>query len=257
MSTTRDPEESEDVDPYAPLADEEEFEGMEIHLVPEVPPGPNPNTDYDACNARKTERIKEGGSNRTLFRGWCQADAGSGTDHKGEGRCKWHGGASQNGGAPAHNQNAQKHALSVDPHHYAQNLDVADKGFLRDIENSIERRMLKQKGEVDFLDRVMARRVAIELHIVSKASAHVENESGLIQIITGEHGSEEKKAALLDDIRKRDKDIIGMLKNLGVLEDPESKKADALDEWRQFVQGGGSEGGEDTTSSEVIDIQES
>lgn len=254
MSTQKEPDDDEEeVDPYAPLEDEEEFEGMEAHLVPEVPPGPNPNTNYDACNARKTENVSEGGENRSIFRGWCQADAGSGTDHKGQGRCKWHGG---NAGPPAHNQNARKHALSVDPHHYEASLDSAEQGFLSDIEDSIERRMMKVKGEVDFLDRVLARRVAIELHIVGKASAHVEEESGMVQIITGEHGSEEKKAALLDDIRKRDKDIIGMLKNLGVLEDPESQKADALDQWRQFVEGD-AQGDDETTQGEVVDIQES
>lgn len=37
----------------------------------------------------------------------CQRPAGWGTDHKGEGRCKWHGGASP--GAPKGNRYALKH----------------------------------------------------------------------------------------------------------------------------------------------------
>ena len=249
MSTDSSGSDGDRVDPYAPMADEDEYKGMEAHLVPEVPPGPNPNTSYDACNARKTEQVdvdQPPSSQRTLFKGWCKASCGAGTDHEGQGRCKWHGG---NAGAPANNQNAQKHALSVDPHHYEQSLDVSERGFLSDIEDAIERRMMKQKDEVDFLDRVMARRVAIELHIVGKASSYVQNESGLVQIITGENGTEEKTAALLDDIRKRDKDIIGMLKSLGVLEDPESQKADALNEWRNFV----SEG--DSAETEIVDIE--
>lgn len=257
MSTPKQTEdEDEEVDPYAPLQHEEEYKGKEMHLIPKVPPGPNPGTNYDACNARKTERVEVDApdeSYRTVFRGWCQAHAGSGTDHKGEGRCKWHGGATDDGGPPAHSQNRQKHALSADPHHYERNLSTAERGFIEDAQDSILGRVSKQKGEIDFLDRVLARRIAIELHIVSKASDYVENESGLIQIITGEHGSQEEKAALLDDIRKRDKDIIGMLKSVGVLDDPESQKASALDSWREFVEGEE----EEIDNTEVVDVDPS
>lgn len=71
----------------------------------------------------------------------------------------------------------------------------------------------------------MAKRIAIELHIVSKASNYVQNESGLIESIVTEHGSHEREAALLGEIRKRDKDIFSMLKQVGVLDDPESQKS--------------------------------
>lgn len=55
-----------------------------------------------------------------------------------------------------------------------------------------------------------------------------------------EHGSHEKEVALLDEIRRRDKTIFRMLKEVGVLDDPESRKADAFEQWRFFVEGGDS-----------------
>ena len=86
-----------------------------------------------------------------------------------------------------------------------------------------------RSGNVDYLDRVIARRIAIELHIVSKASDYVENVSGLTENIFTEHGTHKKEAALLDEIRKRDNAICRMLKDIGVLDDAESQKADALE----------------------------
>ncbi|THE63925.1 hypothetical protein D8Y22_15515 [Salinadaptatus halalkaliphilus] len=73
-------------------------------------------------------------------------------------------------------------------------------------------------------------RIAIELHIVSRASDYVMNVSGLVETITTEHGSHERKTALLGEIRKRDKAIIQMLKDVGVLNDPDSQKASALEQ---------------------------
>lgn len=253
------PEPPEIPEPYQPLHNQDKYEGMEAHLVPEVPPGPNPQIDqWEACNAKKTETLSpedieerslefDGEGYRTIFKQYCKAKAGSGTDHNGEGRCKWHGG---NAGAPPHNQNGLKNASSVDPHHYAQSLNPGEKEFLRDSEAAILDRIRKLKGEVDFLDRILARRIGVQLHIVAKESDYVENVSGLTQVISGEHGSHEDKSALLDDIRKRDKDIISMLKSIGVLDDPESKKADALESWRDWVEDGSTSG----SNEEIIDL---
>lgn len=59
----------------------------------------------------------------------------------------------------------------------------------------------------------------------------------MTETIFTEHGSHEKKAALLDEIRKRDKTIFRMLEEVGVLDDPESQKATTLEKWRAFVDG--------------------
>lgn len=210
------------------LEQEEQFIGTESHLVPKIDTG-------EYCNAKKTERNDDG---KKVFRGYCQAVAGKGTDHLGDGRCKYHGGAIEGAGAPKGNQNAQTHALNADPHNYHQSLPHEEKEFVRDASAAIEDRVRANTGEVDYLDRIMARRIAIEFHIVSKASDYVENVSGLTETIMTEQGSQEKKAALVAEIRKRDKDIFQMLTDLGVLDDPESKKADALEQWRSWVEEG-------------------
>lgn len=208
------------------LEEEEELIGEESADVPTVEPG-------EDCNGKKTERSDDGD---TVFAGYCNAKAGSGTDHLGEGRCRYHGGCST--GAPEGNQNRTTHALNADPQNYFQSLPREQKEYVRDVSATIEDRIRSNTGKVDHLDRTMARRIAIELHIVSKASDYVENVSGLTETIMTEYGSHEKEAALLGEIRKRDKTIFNMLQKVGVLNDPESQKADALEDWRAFVEGG-------------------
>ncbi|ELY63830.1 hypothetical protein C492_06911 [Natronococcus jeotgali DSM 18795] len=75
----------------------------------------------------------------------------------------------------------------------------------------------------------------MKLHIVGRASDYVENESGLIEV-AGD-GSQDREAALLDEIRKYDHSIIDDLATLGILEDPKSQEADQLNQWRAFVEG--------------------
>jgi len=205
---------------------ESEFIGMKSSIVPTAEPG-------EECNGKKTERDDDG---TTVFAGYCNAKAGSGTDHLGRGRCKYHGGAST--GAPDGNQNGATHSLHADPQNYHDSLPPEEKEYVRDVAETIEDRIRANTGSVDSLDHVMARRIAIELHIVSKASDYVENVSGLTETIMTESGEREKKAALLGEIRKRDNAIFKMLKDIGVLDDPESQKANALESWRAFIEQG-------------------
>lgn len=165
----------------------------------------------------------------------CKRPAGWGTDHAGEGACKLHGG---NAGAPEGNQNRTTHGLNADPHRYAQSLDRENREFIEDVAATIEDRIRSNTGNVDYMDRVLARRVAIKLHIVSKASDYVQNQSGMVQTITTQHSSRKEKAALLSEIRRYDDSIFSDLKKLGVLDDPDSQKADALSKWRGFIAGG-------------------
>lgn len=245
-----------------PIADEQDFIGMESHVVPGLDPG-------EDCYAKKTitlnfsdlslgkvedrlleqikkkndwEALKEQGDYRTFFKGYCRSKAGRQTEHEGEGRCKWHGGDTSKvdtAGAPKHNQNGATHGLNADPHHYFESLDPERKEFVRNVSAAIQDRIRQNVGEEpDYLDKVLIRRIAIKLDMVAKASNYVENVSGLIQVITTEHGSHEDKAPLLEEIRRFDDSIFKNLKDLGVMRDPESKKADALDSWRDFVESG-------------------
>lgn len=182
-------------------------------------------TDPDTCG--RTKRDGSGDS--------CKRPAGWGTDHPGEGACKLHGG---NAGAPEGNNNAETHALHADPYNYYASLDPEQKELIQKTATAIEDRIRENTGKVDTLDKKLAKRIAIEFHIVSKATDYVMNVSGLTQIISGEEGSREYKATLLGEIRKRDRAIVQMLWDLGVLTDPESKKAESLEEWRSWVEAG-------------------
>ena len=208
--------------------DEEEFIGKEVADAPKIDAG-------HYCNSRTSERTDEGD---TVFDGYCSLRAGWGTDHVGEGRCRLHGGAITGAGPPKGNQNRTTHALYADPHHYHESLDPEGKEFVRDLSAAIEDRIRARGGDVDPMDRVLARRIAIKLHIVSKATDYVENVSGLIQTIHTEFCTHEKKAPLLEEIRRYDKSIIHDLKKLGVLDDPESQKAEAVESWRGFIESG-------------------
>lgn len=236
------------------IADEDEWIGEELHLVPKVDAG-------EKCNGKKKMKA-DGGvvrneENHVLFGGYCKAVAGKGTDHLHEGRCKNHGGSTP--GAPAHNQNARKHGLTSDPHHYHENASPEVQQDIHDTTATILDRIRQGQGrDPDLLDRKLARRVAIKLDVVAEASKYVKDVSGLVQVVTTEGGSHEEKAALLDEIRRYDNSIFQNLrelgvdpKNLGHTNDPQTKQADALDSWRQFVENGG---GGDESDEEVVVI---
>ncbi|USZ69410.1 hypothetical protein NGM10_06655 [Halorussus salilacus] len=163
----------------------------------------------------------------------CQQPAGWGTDHVGKGRCKLHGG---NAGAPADNQNASKHGLNADLHHYYRDLPPEQKEFIEKIAATIEDRVRENTGTVDYMDRVLSKQVAIQLHISSKASAYIEKESGLVQDVPARGSTRKEAAPLLEEVRRYDDSIFRNLKKLGVLDDPDSQKADALESWRDFIE---------------------
>lgn len=72
-----------------PRSDGDPYVGRPLEEVPKRDPG-------EDCNGRRWERRDE--DNETVFVGYCKNRAGKGTDHVGEGRCKFHGGAADNTG---------------------------------------------------------------------------------------------------------------------------------------------------------------
>lgn len=192
------------------------YEYKEISEVPKLPAG-------KLCNARRTRDGE--------FVGYCNKSSGWGTDDDG-GRCKLHGGASP--GAPEGNQNATTHGLTADPTKYHESLPPEEREFVLDVAASIEDRIRDLKGDVDYVDRVLARRVAIKLHIVANATDYVRS-NGLTETVFTEDGSFDKESPLLPVLRQYDREIWNELRDLGLLDDPESKKAGALSEWRSYI----------------------
>lgn len=184
--------------------DESEYVGQPMEEVPMIDAG-------SECNARSYDRVEDG-SNQ--FAGYCSLPAGWGTDHVGDGRCRLHGGAIENQGAPKSNQHGATHCLDSDPHHYYRSLDDDEQAYVRRIALAMEDRLRARGEDLDHLDRVMARRIAIEFHIVSRASEYVEQE-GLVQTV----GGNDRNRALLAEVRRRDRAIFDMLRDLGALDD--------------------------------------
>lgn len=187
------------------LEQEDELIGCETDEVPTI------EAD-EKCRARRTQRDDEG---VYRFQGYCRARAGKGTDHLGSGRCKWHGGCSP--GAPSGHQRAATHCLDADPWNYYQSLDPEEREYIDDLARTIESRIQKEGEDPDHLDQTIGRRIAIEFHIVSKASKWVEEE-GLVQSVGTGDGSYDRPQALLEEIRRRDKAIFEMLADAGALD---------------------------------------
>lgn len=205
--------------------DEDEYLGQEFDRVPKVDPGVE-------CNGKKMERTDDG---ERLFDGYCSLPAGWGAVEGGEEgrRCKLHGGT-PSGGAPENNQNATKHALGSDPHHYYQSLPPEGKEFVRQLATTIENRVQRKTGTLDYMDRTLARQVAIQLHIATRATSYVGNESGLLQEVRGK----EEAAPLLEEVRQYVNSIFGNLKKLDVLDDANRSDTDSVQSWRNFMEEG-------------------
>lgn len=208
-------------------ADEDEFRGEKIGLVPPLDPD-------DKCNGKKRERKfdQDEGAYKDVFTGYCENNAGKGTEHPGEGRCEHH----INQGA-INNQGNTTHHMDVDPSKYTENLDPAEEQWIERTSAELMDRIRHIHGrEPDFLDRILGRLIVIELHIAFRASDYSKDE--LVQVIIRDGEAHEETGALVEEVRRYTNDIFSNLKKLGLLEDPESKKADALNEWKGYLEQG-------------------
>lgn len=169
------------------------------------------------------------------FEGYCDNDAGEGTDHPGEGRCAKHGGNSTGpkteAGKLRSKSNGTKHGLTADPYAYHKTLDDPEQErFVIEAAAAIEDRIRENTGEVDFLDEIMARRVAVMIHIASRASEHVAEEDIFERIFTAD-GQIEVSNRMLEEIRQYNKDIARILDDIGATKES-GAKMDALEAWR-------------------------
>lgn len=201
--------------------EEKYYEGLIVENVPELPAG-------KFCNVRETDE-------EDCFVGYCDQYASYDTETEERGRCKPHSVAKPPYTALQNNQRASKHHMNSDPLKYAQNLDTEDEEeYIEGLKEVILDR-LRETKEPDFLDDVMAKRVATKFHIVEQASEYVQAE-GLVQVVYTEHGQHEDKNPVLQELRLYDSSIMTDLKRLGLLNDPETQKADALAEWRDYIE---------------------
>lgn len=160
--------------------------------------------------------------------GSCGLSAGWGTDFE-SGKCRFHRGTSPDGSSHKNNGNAETHALRADPKKYHMRQGDEEKEWIFELSEVIQDRIRRVRSDVDPLDRVLARRIAIKLHIAAKASEYVD-ETGIVQEVYVEDGGYLKEIpnGIVKELRQYDSEIFHELKRLGLVDDPDSQQADAL-----------------------------
>ncbi|AXR78998.1 hypothetical protein [Natrarchaeobaculum sulfurireducens] len=222
--------------------DEDELVGQPSDEVPTLEP-----TD-EHCRGKRTER-RDG---ETVFVAYCRSTPGRGTDHVGEGRCKHHGGNAGSGGAragagaPAGNTNGTTHGGYTDEKSfYADVLDeslqaLADEIF-EDYLEEYERRHGREppKGlemELERLSISHVKDVVLDQWANDKPES-LESGNPLVDRETERDFNPEdgsvtvetyKESVVIQAQRKLSSDRRQWLKDLGLLDDPESQKADAM-----------------------------
>ncbi|WP_324757066.1 hypothetical protein [Haloarcula montana] len=245
---------------------EEDLIGEPLDQVPQQQP-----TD-GSCMGRRWE--KQDGE--TLFVGYCGAWPGKGTDHVGEGRCSKHGGEAGSGGeregsgAPEENTNAVTHGAYADCNSYYQDV-LSDE--LRKFVDDVFADYLKKYQEChggagldDDADLTDGIPLGIESELFRISVTHAKDigldrwadgkpdrlESGhaLVDkdttVKTTQHETlketEYRESVVLTAQKRLSTDRRQWLKDLGLLEDPQSQTADAIsdlkDAWKTSAQGG-------------------
>lgn len=150
------------------------------------------------------------------------------------------------GGAPIENDNAVRHELFSDRDAYYQRLDEDRKAWVYDLTHAILDRVRSTRGEVDLVDRELAKNVAIDLDKAATANEYISRQ-GLLQdiVVNGDDGpvvlEDAEEHTLLRELRLHNESIIKRLQRLGVLEDPLSQSADATRSLAELLSGSANE----------------
>lgn len=159
--------------------------------------------------------------------GYCANRAGFRTDHVGDGRCYLHGGISTNHGT----NYAEKHGLYADRQNYYNNRSTTEQQWIDSIVESILDDApfgpdAKYKLE-------MVRNVAIDMHKMKNANDYID-EKGVVHKDKTVGYTDDGKPIKMDEENvlniaydRLDRATTRKLEKLGVLDDPESQKADA------------------------------
>jgi len=136
------------------------------------------------------------------------------------------------GQPPAGNANATSHELFSDRDIYYQRLDTDRQAWVFDLTHAILDRVRAVRGDVDLVDKELAKNIAIDMDKVATANAHISRE-GILQdlVIDGDDGpmvvEDAQQHAILRELRLHNESIEKRLRRLGVLDDPASQAADA------------------------------
>lgn len=181
----------------------------------------------DYCNAKIREhRVPDEWDQDVAY---CANKAGFRTDHFGEGRCYLHGGGSKT--ANEGNNYAEKHGLHADRQNYYKNRSTDEQQWI----DAVVESLLDDApfGPDNFAKMTMLRNVAIDMHKLKNANDFVD-QAGLVQTDQtvgysndGKPIKEDKENPVNITYDRLNRTMTRQLKELGILDDPESQKADA------------------------------
>ncbi|MFC6825686.1 hypothetical protein [Halopelagius fulvigenes] len=182
--------------------------------------------------------------------GYCGQRAGMGTDHLGEGYCKYHGGAAPGGaregaGAPEENTNSVSHGAYADQSNlYSEKFTDPQRQIADDIYEDYRERYLETHGDIptghDLRLFKLSVNAVTELRVENWSTQKPDDlDSGTVmidretRIKTHEHGTVKeiryKKAPALAAKKTLSNENRKWLKDLGLLDSPEDRQADALE----------------------------
>lgn len=235
--------------------DEDELIGKSLDEVPR-----HDSTDERCMGKKKQTRdgeVVRDNDENALFAGYCGSWPGKGTDHVGEGRCSNHGGNAGSGGeregsgAPKENTNAVTHGAYAECNSYYQNvLDDTMREFVDDVFADYLEQYRELHGdpplgiesELFRISVTHAKDIGLDRWADEKPeeldSGHplVDKETRKKSVTHRDRSSqiiEERRyrgSVVTQAQKKLSTDRRQWLKDLGLLEDPESQKADALND---------------------------
>lgn len=188
---------------------------------------PTKEPEDDLCGARiRPHRVPEEWDQDV---GYCANRSGFRTTHFGEGRCYLHGGATRN--VNRGNNHAEKHGLYAERQNYYNNRSRQEQQWI----DAVVESLLDDApfGPESFAKLQMLRNIAIDMHKQQRANDYID-EVGVVErdktIGYTEQGKpilEDQENALNIAYDRLTRTTTRQLKELGLLDDPESQKAEA------------------------------
>jgi|APHM01.1.fsa_nt_gi hypothetical protein len=160
--------------------------------------------------------------------GYCANRAGFRTDHVGDGKCYLHGGCSRS--ANKGNNHAEKHGLYADRQNYYKNRSTQEQYW---IDSVVESLLDDAPFSADnFAKMQMLRNIAIDMHKMQNANDFIDK-AGLVQedkvvgyADNGKPIKEDQENPINVTYDRLNRTMTRQMKELGILDDPESQKAE-------------------------------
>jgi len=161
---------------------------------------------------------------------YCENKAGFRTDHVGDGKCYLHGGAATT--AMKGNNHAEKHGLYANRQSYYENRTEQEKAWI----DAVVESLLDDAPFGDnppFAKLQMVRNIAIDMHKLQRANDYID-EKGVVDRDKTVGYTDDGKPIKMDEENvlnvaydRLNRTMTRQLKELGMLDDPDSQQAEA------------------------------